>query len=141
MRIFAATEPMQYVARTPDLNHIPQRQEAINTRLENWARWVRDKPSGWSMQPMFRMYQSKARHWDITPHIHVEVNSLDGLKLERIVSALPDKHRDAIRWAYVFGFIHPGKIQRSLGVNATGLAELLIDGRDMLRNREIRLDH
>ena len=125
-----------------DLNYIPHRQEAIHSRLENWARWVKPRRNAWAMQPMFRMYQSKARHWDITPHIHIEVNALDGQEIEQAVCALPEKHRDAMRWFYVFNFIPPGKIQRELGVNATGLLELLIDSRDMLKNRsKINLDH
>jgi len=118
-----------------DLNHIPARHEAINLRLEEWARWVRVRPQAWVMQPMFRYAKSNTRQWETDPHIHVEINTLDAHEVEKTVAGLPDKHRTALRWCYVFAFIPVGKVQRELGLTRAALGQLLNDARDMMRNR------
>lgn len=118
-----------------DCSHIPARHDYINQRLEEWARWVRVRQTGWFTQPMFRMYQSKARQWDENPHIHVEVNGLAALEIERAVSILPDKHRSAIRWAYVFHWVPVRKVQRELALTNDALFETVNDARDMVKNR------
>lgn len=118
-----------------DFNHIPARHDYINHRLEEWARWVRVRQTGWFIQPMFRMYQSKARQWDENPHIPVAINGLDALEIERAVSILPEKHRSAIRWAYVFPWIPVKKIQRELAMTHEALCSAVNDGRDMVKNR------
>lgn len=73
-----------------DYNHVHPEHEAIHARLENWRRWVTVRPHGWQTAPMFRMYQSKARHWH-APVIQNPVDTLDALKIERAVSRLPIK--------------------------------------------------
>lgn len=118
-----------------DLHHIQARHDEINRRLEEWAKWVRVKSRPWGCQPMFRMYQSKARQWDATPHIPVTINSLDALEIERGVAFLPDRHRAIIRLFYVFPWVHIGVMQRAAGVPMADLPKMLDDSRDMLKNR------
>ena len=116
-----------------DYNRVPDHHRAIHERLENWATWVRPRAHGWQTAPMFRMYQSKARQWE-APVIQNTVNTLDAMKLEKAVAALPDKHRDAIRWSYVKRSNPIGMAQK-LAVSKQGLADLVDAGRTMLKNR------
>lgn len=118
-----------------DLNHVPARHDAINLRLEEWARYVRVSPKVWACQPMFRLYKSKARQWEVDPHIPVSINTLAAHEIERAVSILPPSHRTAIRWCYVFSFVPVGKVRRELGVTNDALAQLIHDARSMLINR------
>ena len=121
------------VQETVDYNHIPAHHEAIHERLVNWERWVRVRPQGWFTHPMFRMYQSKARQWE-APVIQNPVNTIDAALIEKAVYALPDKHRSAVRWWYVYRR-DPVAMARNLGVSKQGLADLVEAGRTMLQNR------
>ena len=116
-----------------DFHVIPEKQQAIHARLENWARWVRVRPHGWQTHPMFRMFQSKARQWE-APVIRNPVNTLDAALVEKAVSALPEKHREAIRWCYVYAG-NPAGMARHLAVSKQGLLDLVNAGRSMLNNR------
>jgi hypothetical protein len=118
-----------------DFHRVEPRHDDVHAILEQWGRWVQVVPKLWGSQPMFRGYQSKARHWDVCPLIQVPINTLQTSETERAVAFLPDKHREAIRWFYAFWWVHPGVIQRGLCVNALGLMELLTQGREMLKNR------
>lgn len=109
---------------------------AIHARLEQWARWVRVRPHGWQTAPMFRQYRSHAWQWE-TPEVRAAVNTLDAVAMERAVSALPQKNRDAIRWCYVLTG-NPLAMARRLGVSRAGLMELVESGRTMLVNRSER---
>jgi len=124
---------MRVQETTVDYNHVPERHAAIHARLENWARWVRVRPHGWQTAPMFRMYQSRARQWE-APVIQNPVDTLDAVVVEKAVSALPEKHRDAIRWWYVHAG-NPVATARALAVSKQGLADLVDAGRTMLQNR------
>ena len=117
-----------------DFSRIPTRQDAINLRLEQWARWATSHPTGGNVNPMFRMYQSKARQWEM-PVIQVQASPRDNLEIERAVSWLPEKHRMAIRWGYCFPWTPVSAILRELAVNRDGLYEMLCQARDMLINR------
>lgn len=117
-----------------DLNHIPARHDAINLRLEEWARWVRVKPAAWAMQPMFRMYRAP-KQWESDLHVPIAINSLDAHEMERAVSFLPDKHRTAIRWAYVFSYVPDARIRAEIGATTIYLKQLIDEGRTMLTNR------
>jgi DNA-directed RNA polymerase specialized sigma24 family protein len=55
--------------------------------------------------------------------------------MERAVSNLPDKHRVAIRWAYVHTWKPPMLVARRLAVSPATLQDLIHDGRSMLNNR------
>lgn len=123
------------MSSNPDLHRIHPRHDAVHARLEAWGRWVKVVPKEWGTQPMFRGYQSKARHWEVSPHIHVPVNTMEALAVEREVALLPDRHRDALRWFYVASWVHPGVVMRRMGVSADELYLVLHDARDMLANR------
>lgn len=107
-------------------------QIAIHDRLCNWARYVGVKfiPG---QHPMWRQSMSNSRQWHM-PEPRQEVDSLDGMKLERAVAALPMSYREALRWHYIWR-TSPSKIRRLLGVTNDGLAKLVRDGRQMLINR------
>ena len=110
-------------------HHIP-----IHNRLLNWNRWVRvSVPLG--QAPIWRLGKSNSRQWH-PPEARVEVDTLDGHAMEKAVGALPDKHRDAIRWCYVWQ-TSPMKARRHLGVTNEGLQRLVVDGRTMLTNRRV----
>ena len=117
-----------------DLNHIPARHDAIHARLEEWNRWVRVKPQLWATQPMFRQYKAPRQH-EHDAHVPISINTLAAHEIERAVSMLPDKHRTAIRWAYVFSYVPINTVRSALGVTREGLAQLLDDSRVMLINR------
>ncbi len=60
--------------------------------------------------------------------------TIDAALMEQAVYALPEKHREAVRWWYVYRR-NPAAMARSLGVSKQGLADLVGDGRTMLQNR------
>jgi len=120
------------VTEIVDYNHVHAHHEAIHARLNNWRRWVTVRPHGWATAPMFRMYQSKSRQWHV-PEIQDPIDTLDAVLLEKAVSALPAKHRDAIRWWYVHCG-NPVAMARALGVSKQGLADLVDAGRTLLQN-------
>ena len=105
----------------------------IHKRLEAWARWVRVRPFGWQVQPMFRNYRSKAWQWT-RPEPKPTVNIPEAIEMERAVSQLPAGNRDAIRWAYVT-CDGPARMAKQIGVSKSGLAALIHSGRDRLMAR------
>jgi DNA-directed RNA polymerase specialized sigma24 family protein len=82
---------------------------------------------------MFRQYRSKAWQWE-TPVLKEEMNVLEAVEMEKAVSQLPEKHREAIRFCYVW-CNGPQATARRLGVTKQGLLELIQTGRAMLKNR------
>ena len=120
---------MDYV----DFCYVPQHQEAMHARLGNWGRWVCVRPHGWFTHPMFRHFRA-SKQWEASPYIGTPVNTLDAAVLEKAVYALPEKHREAIRWWYVCRR-DPVGMARILGVSKQGLADLVNAGRTMLKNR------
>ena len=113
-----------------DYSRVQARHRSIHERLLNWKRWVTERKHGWATAPMFRMYQSKARQWE-APVIHNPVDALDAVLMEKAVAALPDRHREAIRWSYVHCG-NPAAMARRLAVSKQGLADLVDAGRTML---------
>lgn len=116
-----------------DYNHVPERHEAIDARLRNWARWVRVRPHGWQTHPMWKNSRT-SKQWEVSPYIGTPVDTLDAVLMEKAVSALPEKHRAAIRWSYVHAG-NPVAMARALAVSKQGLADLVDSGRTMLKNR------
>lgn len=116
-----------------DFHAVPDSQIAIHESLLNWARWVRVRPHGWQVSPMFRMYRSHSWQWH-APIIQDQTNVPEAVQMEKAVSLLPEKHRTAVRWNYV-ACGHPARMARNLGVSLPGLAELVTAGRSMLNNR------
>lgn len=108
-------------------DHLP-----IHARLEAWARWVRVRPQGWQVAPMFRQYRSKSWQWE-RPEPRESVNIPEALAIEKAVSLLPEKNREAIRWAYVFSG-SPAAMARRLAVSKQGLLDLIGQGRTMVKN-------
>jgi hypothetical protein len=106
----------------------------IHERLNNWARYV--KPGlPVAQAPIWRLGKSNTRQWH-EPQGREEVNTIDGMALEKAVAALPAPHRDALRWAYVFR-TGPWKMRKVLSVSNAGLMKLVKDGRTMLMNRGV----
>lgn len=119
-----------------DFHAVPDGQLAIHQALENWSRWVRVRPHGWQVSPMFRLYRpaNPTEGWWDRRDPKPMTNVPDAVEMEKAVSALPVKHRDAARWSYVFPG-NPAAMARRLGVNLEGLRDLVIDARSMLKNR------
>lgn len=113
---------------------VAERHIDIDERLQAWARWVRVRPHGWQTAPMFRQAMSNSRQWH-APEVQAPVNIPDALEMEKAVSLLPEKNREAIRWCYVFASSGPIPVARRLGVSRVGLMELIEVGRTMLKNR------
>lgn len=107
----------------------------IHSRLCNWSRWVKPALFRREMHPMWQAVKSD--NWERPVGSRHCVDTLDGLAVERGVSALPDKHREAIKWAYVTPYIGVRTIRQRLGVTAAQLQTLLRDGRQMLLNRRV----
>lgn len=112
---------------------VDDRHLEVHARLESWARWVRVRPQGWQVAPMFRQYRSKAFQWH-TPELKPQTNIPEAVEMEKAVSLLPEKHREAIRFCYVFTG-SPVAVARRLGVSKQGLMDLIAQGRTMLKNR------
>lgn len=117
-----------------DFSHIPARHEAIDARLQEWSRWVKVTPRMLPQQPMFRYAKSNARQWEIDPPIHIEINTIAAHEVEKAVAALPDKHRTAVRWSYVWPYVPVHIVRRELGLTKDALCQMIEDSRDMLRN-------
>lgn len=114
-----------------DFHAVDQRHEVIHKRLENWARYVEVRPRGW-VGPIWKLGKSNGRQWH-APELRPAVDLLDGMEVEKSVVALPKKHREAIRWSYVFRD-SPAKKARELAVNYEGLMSLVRSARTMLTN-------
>lgn len=113
-----------------DFHTVEPHQGAIHERLENWARWVTPGRQSW-VAPMFRLYKAPPQ-WE-PQAFRPTCDMLDAMLLEKAVYHLPDKHRAAVRWAYVHkgGPLHAC---RGLGLTSEGLYRHLRDGRQMLLN-------
>ena len=124
---------MRVTETVVDYNYIKPEHEAIHAMLVNWERCVRVRPHGWFTHPMWRNSRT-SRQWEVSPYIGVPVNTIDAMLIEKAVSALPVKHREAVRWWYVYRR-DPVAVARNLGVSKQGLADLVEAGRTMLWNR------
>lgn len=112
-----------------DFARIEPRHYAIDARLENWGRYVKDRGASW-MSPIWRLGKPMGRHWNV-PEPKTVVDANDAMKIEHSVSILPEPHRTAIRWAYVYRS-SPARQARALGVRYDTLARLVVDARQML---------
>jgi DNA-directed RNA polymerase specialized sigma24 family protein len=56
--------------------------------------------------------------------------------VQKGVSQLPEQHRKALAWSYVFRG-SPKRVARDLAVSMDGLMVLVTDGRTMLVNRRV----
>lgn len=115
-----------------DFHEVKPEHAAIHERLVNWARWVRGSGMSWTAHPMWKHLKEKEALE--RRNIPLPVDTLDGHFMEKAVSALPEKHRHAIRWCYVFKG-NPLGAARAAAVSKERLAELVGGGRSMLVNR------
>lgn len=81
--------------------------------------------------PMFRLYRSKDESANASGN---RCDELSALQTQRAFVRLPESHRHAIGWYYCFAWVNPGRVQRNLGLTRNGLAQMVIDGRQMLQN-------
>ena len=113
-----------------DFTRVEPQHLAIDARLVNWARYVKDwERHGW--RSIWRLGKPMGRHAEQeTPR--TVVDGLDALAIEeRAVAQLPEMHRAAIRWCYVYQG-SPARQARALGVRYDTLARLVVDARRML---------
>jgi DNA-directed RNA polymerase specialized sigma24 family protein len=120
--------------KTVDFHHVEDHQRDMDKRLQNWARWVKPRSPSW-VSPMFRQARSNAWQWH-TPEVRETCDMLDAQAMEKAVAALPEKHRTAIRWHYVYP-VQPFKVQKALGVTEQALYGLVRDGRERLMNKGV----
>jgi hypothetical protein len=117
----------------PDFFYVADAQLGIHARLQNWARYVLGRGTGWQ-SPIWKLGKPNGRQWH-QPEYRDPVNTLDGHAIEKAVGLLPHDHREALRWYYVHRS-SPNRIRRVLGVTNDGLMRLVVDGRQMLVNRK-----
>ena len=117
-----------------NFDQMPARHDAIDLRLREWSRWVKVTPQRWATQPMFRNYRAP-KQYETDLYVPIAINTLAAHEVEKAVSFLPEKHRTAIRWHYVWPGLHVNAVRRELGVTEDALLALVNDGRDMLINR------
>ena len=103
-----------------DFHHVEEKHNAIHSALLNWSRWVSVRHNIGHVHPMW----AKSR----------ATNALDAQAMEKLVQGLPDPHKHAIRWAYVYR-TSPAAACRNMGTSHEGLAQFVRDGRQMLCNR------
>ncbi len=108
---------------------------AIHDRLCNWARWVKPGRGSSGMAPMFRQFCRTETVLDPSDAPQAAADGIDGLKVEKAVTQLPERNCAALQWCYVFHYVHSQRIARLLGVNERGLHVLVTDGRSMVKNR------
>lgn len=114
------------------LSAVPTDLEETQERLENWARWSRDRWRRGHCRSIEHRYKSS----DVfeAPEPRIEFDSLDGEALHSHVCDLPDKQR----WVLHLWFVHrapPGFIRRKLAIRRDGLSHELHKAMRMLRNR------
>ncbi len=114
-----------------DFHVIPEKQQAIHARLENWASWVKPRQS-WPVHPMFRQCRSNAWQWHPPEH-RPTCDTQDAVKLENIIGTMPEPFRTALRWWYVFP-IPPWHARKYFATTTEGLDRLVKDARTMLAN-------
>lgn len=114
----------------PDFSRVAPEHDAIDARLVNWARYVKDHGAAW-MSPIWRLGKPMGRYATMEPRCAVDEE--DALRIERAVSELPEMQRGAIRWCYVYRF-SPARMARILAVRYDTLAWLVNDARQRLNN-------
>lgn len=114
-----------------DFGYVEEKHRGIHMRLEEWAIWVKPRRHS-AIHPMFRQYRSPET-W-IAPEAKRSVDPLVAQATEKAVTSLPETHRAAVQWCYVFR-THPRRMCQALGVRPEELGKLIRDGRQMLINR------
>lgn len=118
-------------------DYVPEGQGDMHERLVNWARWIKAGQRDWVAHPMWKpciakeLEDLRARGLELTEPVKID----EAVATERAVAQLPNKHRQAVRWCYVFKH-NPLAACRAIAVSKEDLARLVKDGRQMLINRE-----
>jgi hypothetical protein len=112
---------------------VPYAHEAMDKRLRDWARWCRPR-KGSQVHVMWRQYVASQVFQGAASTMPLD--TLDAVKIEKAVHALPDAHSFAVQWSYVFGG-NPRRAAQHVGETLAGLAQLVNDGRQMLINRRV----
>lgn len=115
-----------------DFHYVEPEHKSMDDRLCNWALWLQTSKGGY-IHPMWAKARSNAWQWH-TPEYRPTCDILDAQAMEKAVCALPEKHRKAVQWHYVYKF-SPTAMARELGVSLDGLNDLVRVGRQMLINR------
>lgn len=113
-----------------DFSHVPSNQYEIHDRLLNWAKWANGSGAR-NVHPMFRQYRND--YWEPTPAASY-ADTIDALAVQKTMKDVPEKHRLAVQWYYI-ARSNPQRMCRELGVTKAALADLVIDGRNMVKNR------
>lgn len=140
MNAIARKEPRRpHVERPPrivvDFAYVPEHQLQIHERLDDWRRWCRMRPMK-DATPMFRLHKSD--EWERPEYGATTASPVDrdaALRIAREVPQLPEKHRHAIQWFYLQNGRNPRGKAQELAKSLQGLADLVIDARQMLLNR------
>ena len=117
-----------------DFHFIPEGHRVIDARLVNWDRWVQVRPQAWC-SPIWKLGRSGGRQWH-EPEFRPACDTLDGMAMEKAVAALPELHKSALRWFYVYRYGEQ-KFRREAGLTRDGLVQVLKDARQMLINRRV----
>lgn len=124
-----------------DFARIPPTQWDVHERLENWGRWSHGSDGrGRGVAPGFESYRTSDRWVERTygELTVVTVNSKDAVAIQKTVNELPEKHRQALHWAYIHGGKNAQGQAWKLALSLQGLADMLSDARIMVRNRAPR---
>ena len=113
-----------------DFSHVPSNQYEIHDRLLNWAKWARGGNSR-NVHPMFRQYRND--YWEPTPSV-TYADTVDALAVQKTMTHIPERYRLAVQWFYI-ARSNPMPVCRHLGVSKQGLADLVIDGRTMVKDQ------
>jgi len=116
-----------------DFHQVPEAQQPIHGRLLNWARWCRNSAHG-MQHPMWRFYKPPREGVNLVPESSEPINAAEAWKVQQVVKGLPELYRHAIQWFYVFP-VSPRRKAKELGLTVEGLAQAVIDARNMMRNR------
>ena len=117
--------------QTIDFAAVEPSQLPIHERLRNWSRWVVPR-IGSGVSPMLRGYRGHAWQWH-TPEFRETCDVLDAVVIEKIVAKLPERHRTALRWSYVYRCT-PAIAARELALSCDGLYRHVRDARQMVMN-------
>lgn len=117
-----------------DVGHIPHHQRDMHDRLVNWAMWAKPGQSA-SICPMFKTtFKSNSFQWH-QPEFRPTCDTLDAVVIEKAICKLPKANRDALVWWYIYrcGAL---KARKAFGVTEAGLNDLVVNGRQMMMDRE-----
>lgn len=113
-----------------DFHRVAPEHAQIHLRLENWSRWANGHARSF-VQPMFQLYRPDSYDRTLSG---VAGDPIDAQRIQKLVSALPYLHRQAITWHYVAP-CNPARMARSIGQTMQELCDLVHSGRTMLVNR------